>query len=395
MSFQIFIQYKRPITDIFMLQYLHKEPKIFTQLIIRPFCIILMSISFVYAQNTDSTAVEEDFSEYENMKVEDGSIKTYCTQKVFGQAPSRLLGITYEHQLGYDITTGLETSETTDDKTYKISSASVMRAEANFPVISRNTFIFSLGGVYTQTNYRFKDDVFDASDAPLVRSLAENPLRNFQVNATLFKPLNEKTFILTQALGEYAGNWKFSDMHPIGRTKFSLLGVWGRKPSDRKMWGVGLARTFRAGEVNYIPLIMFNYSSPNLKNGTEILFPAYAYYRYNLSAQSMLRFGMELEGSSFNLRNTGDIDVLPQNNPLELRRSEIKLRAMWDLPVKNFWRTQLALGYRLMYRYNVDEEVGGKEMLRLFGVVSDAPYFYQNNVGSAIIFSATFNLVSP
>ncbi len=365
------------------------------RLIIRIFYMILVSISFVYAQKTDSTAVEEDFSAYENMKVEEGSIKTYCTQKVFGQAPSRLLGLTYEQQFGHDITTGLETAPTSDDKTYRISSASVMRAEANFPVISRNSFIFSLGGIYTQTNYRFKDDAFDGSDSPLVRSLSENPLRNFQLNATLFKPLNEKTFFLTQALGEYAGNWRLSSMQPIGRTKFSLLGVLGRKPSDRKMWGVGLARTFRAGEVNYIPLVMFNYSSPNLKHGTEILFPAYAYYRYNLSAQSMLRFGMELEGTSFNLRNTGDTDILPENHPLELRRSEIKLRAMWDLPVKNFWRTQIALGYRLMYRYNVDQEVDGKEMLRLFGVVSDAPYFYQNNVGSAITLSATFNLVSP
>lgn len=362
---------------------------------IRLFLIFLLSSSFLYAQTTDSTVVEEDYSAYENMKVEEGSIKTYCTQKVFGQTPSRLIGITYEHQLGHDITTGLETDTVSDDRTYKINSASLIRAEANFPVISRNSFIFSLGGIYTQTNYRFKEKTLGEADVPLIRSLSESPLRNFQLNATLFKPLNAKTFILTQALGEYAGNWNLSNMQPIGRTKFSLLGVWGRKPNDRKMWGLGLARTFRAGEVNYIPLFMFNYSSPNLKSGTEILFPAFAYYRYNLSAQSILRFGMELEGTSFNLRNTGSADFLPLNDPLELRRSEIKLRAMWDVPLKGFWRTQIALGYRLMYRYNVDKEVNGKEMLRLFGVVSDAPYFYQNKVGSAITLSATFNLVSP
>lgn len=359
---------------------------------------ILVNISFVFAQNTDSTEVEEDFSKYENMTVQEGSTKTYCTQKVFGQAPSRLLGITYEHQFGHDITTGLETEAETDDKSYQISGASLIRAEANFPIISRNSFIFSLGGIYTQTNYQFKGGAFDANSSPLVRSLDANPLRNFQLNATLFKPLNAKTFILAQVLGEYAGNWRFSDMQSLGRNKYSVLGVWGRKPNDRKMWGIGLARTFRAGELNYIPLVMFNYSSPNLKHGSEILFPAYAYYRYNLSAQSMLRFGMELEGTSFNLRNTsGDIAILPinSNNSLELRRSEIKLRALWDLPVKNFWRTQIGLGYRLMYRYNVDEEVGGKEMLRLFGILSDAPYFYENNVGSAITLSATFNLVSP
>lgn len=367
------------------------------RIIIRLYYLVLMSISFVFAQNTDSTQVEEDFSKYENMTVQEGSTKTYCTQKVFGQAPSRLLGITYEHQFGHDITTGLETEQTNDDKSYTISSASLVRAEANFPIISRNTFIFSLGGIYSQTNYNFKGNKLDDTAHPLVRSLEANPLRNFQVNATLFKPLNAKSFILAQVLGEYAGNWRLSDMQPLGRTKYSFIGVWGRKPNDRKMWGVGLARTFRAGELNYIPLIMFNYSSPNLKHGTEILFPAYAYYRYNLSAQSIIRIGMELEGTSFNLRNTSGDMILPvnSNNPLELRRSEIKLRALWDLPVKNFWRTQIGLGYRIMYRYNVDEEVNGKETLRLFGILSDAPYFYGNKVGSAITISATFNLVSP
>lgn len=358
--------------------------------------LALLGAGTVSAQ-TDSTAVEEDFSQYENMKVEEGSTKTYCTQKVFGQAPSRLLGITYEHQLGHDITTGLETESTADDKTYRFSRASIVRAEANFPVISRNTFIFSLGGIYTQTNYGFKDDAFDATDAALVRSLSASPLRNLQINATLFKPLNAKTFVLAQVLGEYAGNWRISDLQSLGRTKYSVIGVIGRKPNDRKMWGLGVARTFRAGELNYIPLIMFNYSSPNLKHGSEILFPAYAYYRYNISAQSIIRLGMELEGTSFNLRNTSGVDYLSlsANDPLELRRSEIKLRALWDVPVKGFWRTQIGLGYRLMYRYNVDQEVGGKEMLRLFGVLSDAPYFYENKVGSAVTLSATFNLVSP
>ncbi|MBX7243403.1 MAG: hypothetical protein K1X92_16810 [Bacteroidia bacterium] len=343
---------------------------------------------------TDTTAVEEDYSAYENMTVQEGSIKTYCTQKVLGQAPARLIGVGYEHQFGHDLTTGLETESATDDENYRFQSASVFRAEANFPVISRNSFIFSLGGIYTQTSYNFKENVSEVSH-PLVRTLDASALRNFQVNATLFKPLNAKTFILAQVLGEYAGNWKASSLQPFGRTKYSAIGVIGRKPNDRKMWGLGIARTFRAGELNYIPLIMFNYSSPNLKSGTEILFPAYAYYRYNLSAQSILRVGMELEGTSFNLRNVSDVTILPVQHPLELRRSEIKLKAMWDVPLKNFWRTQIALGYRIMYRYNVDQEVNGKEMLRLFGILSDAPYFFENKVGSAVTAGVIFNLVSP
>lgn len=357
------------------------------------FLLAILQLGIVAAQVTDSVEVEEDFSAYENMSVQEGTAKTYCSQKVLGQAPSRLIGLTYEHQLPHNITTNVADSNAMD---YRINSTYNVRLEANFPVISRNSFIFSLGGIYTQTHYGMEDAAKTAQAHPLVRTMAQSPLRNFQLNATLFKPLNAKTFILAQALGEYAGNWNFSNFQPFNRTKYSLIAVAGRKPNDRKMWGLGLARTFRAGELNYIPLIMFNYSSPNLKHGSEILFPAFAYYRYNLSAQSILRAGMELEGTSFNLRNTTNEAILPNlSDPLELRRSEIKLRLLWDVPVKNFWRTQLGLGYRVMYRYNVDREVGGKEMLRLFGILSDAPYFYDNKVGGAVMFSATFNLVSP
>ena len=45
----------------------------------------VVSSSAVYAQ-TDTTQVEEDYSKYETAQVmDDGSVKRYATQKVFGQ----------------------------------------------------------------------------------------------------------------------------------------------------------------------------------------------------------------------------------------------------------------------------------------------------------------------
>ncbi|MFN0204296.1 MAG: hypothetical protein ACKVTZ_22450, partial [Bacteroidia bacterium] len=54
------------------------------------FLFLASNVGCVLAQ-TDSTEVEEDYSKYENMAVQEGSTQTYCTQKVFGQTPSRLL----------------------------------------------------------------------------------------------------------------------------------------------------------------------------------------------------------------------------------------------------------------------------------------------------------------
>lgn len=355
--------------------------------------VLLLVASFwaaIATAQVDTATVEEDYSKYDNLQVLDGTaVKRYCTQKVFGQSPARLISI------GYDVMGGMSGNFEVDKngsvaETEKISLSNGLRLEANFPVISKNSVIWNLGAGYNDHKYSFADNSENLL-TPLPKTLATNTLRNFSVNTTLFKPLNEKNFILAQAQAEYAGDWSFDAMMPASGTKISATALYGRKVSDRKMWGIGFTRTYRAGEINYLPVVLFNYSAPSLKWGVEILAPARADYRYNFTAQNMLRLGVELEGTSYRLNNKNHA-YSHSLSDIELRRSEIKFRGIWDVSVKGFYWLSVSAGYRTFYRFNTDS---GSEVFRGFGLVNKASYLAENKLSGSPFVSISINLVSP
>jgi hypothetical protein len=80
---------------------------------------------------------------------------------------------------------------------------------------------------------------------------------------------------------------------------------------------------------------------------------------------------------------------------LEIRRGEIRLRALYEFSVKDFVWLSLQAGYRVNYRYEVDRLVGGKEIYRAFGLLSDEPYVMENRLGNPLYFNISLHLVSP
>lgn len=359
------------------------------------FCYLLI-ISCAFGQPVDSLAEEEeDFSQYAEMNSADGSnSKTYCTQKVFGQSPTRLISVGYEFQGPYEMNLNQDVNDVAAE-TEDVNFSHGLRLETNIPIISRNDIIWNLGGSYVDQYYNFKDAA-DQMSQPLSKSLQANSLRNLSLNTIVFKPLNGKTFLLGQVLADYAGDWNFANWQPITATKLSGTIIYGRKPNDRMMWGLGFTRTYRAGEINYLPVFLMNYSSPSQKWGVEMLLPARADMRYSLSPRNILKMGLELEGTSYRLNDRNGF--FRNANPnltlekLELKRSEIKLRLSWDFQLKDFYWANLSAGYRIMYRYNLDQ---GDEVFRGFGLVNDQNYFNTNNVNSAFFISLAVNFVSP
>jgi Domain of unknown function (DUF6268) len=357
----------------------------------------LLAAACAVGQATDSIPEEEeeDFSAYAEMNTADGSkTKTYCTQKVFGQSPTRLISVGYEFQAPYEMGLNQNTNGVAAE-TENVNFSHGLRLETSIPVISRNDVIWNVGGSYTDQYYSFNDAESEMTQ-PLSRSLNQRALRNLSLNTLVFKPFNSKTFLLAQVLGDYAGDWNFAQWQPITATKLSGTVIYGRKKSDRMMWGLGATRTYRAGEVNYLPVFLMNYSSVSQKWGVEMLLPARADVRYSISARNILKMGLELEGASYRLndknnhfRNANQVGTLEK---LELKRSEIKLRLSWDFQLKNFYWANLTAGYRIMYRYNIDE---GAEVFRGFGLVNDQAYFNTNEVGSALFINFSVNFVSP
>jgi len=343
---------------------------------------------------TDSLEVEEDYEKYANLSIKDGSKnKAYCSSKTLAQTPNRLIGVGYEFFGPFQLDTNLGDSIVQHDALLSHG----LRLEANFPIISTNKVIFSLGGSYLEQHYSWRDQTV-ADPNPMYQTLSNGSIRNLSLQTTLFKPFDEKNFLLAQAQGDYAGDWNFLSWQSPAFIKISATAIYGRKVSDRKMWGIGLTRTYRAGEVNYLPIFLFNYTSRSELWGLEILLPARADFRYNFSKRNILRVGLELEGTSYRLNDRKGFFANSTRFPppqvidrLELRRSDIRLRAIWDFPLKDFYRLSLSAGYRLVYRYNVDQG----EIYRGFGLVSDAPYLLENNMSGTFFISVMAALVSP
>ncbi len=143
--------------------------------------------------------------------------------------------------------------------------------------MSKTNLVWQLGANYWRTAYKY-DQPLEDTDNPLHQTLAEHGLRTSGINTTVFKPLDETQFILFQGSADLSGTYG-TNLMPAQYLKYSAALLWGKRPTEKKQWAVGLARTYRVGELNYIPVFLYNSTSANNKWGSEVLFPARAHVR--------------------------------------------------------------------------------------------------------------------
>lgn len=336
------------------------------------------------AQESDTTEVE-DYSQYADAELA-GDAKRFATQKVFDQSPNKLISIGYDYQSSYFM--DLEGFGAPGRVNNNFNSG--LRLAANVPVISRNNIIINLGGNYWETKYNITDS--ESINNPLARSLDRYGLRTLGFSTTVFKPLNEKQFLLVLAQADLNGNYSLADIQSLKYTRYSVLSVYGWKKHDRLMYGFGLARTYRAGERNMLPLFLYNYTFPSRKWGVEAIFPARAHLRRTFNSRSMGFFGYELEGQTYRIANRGGLfdQALPNNTDhLELRRSEMRIRLMYERSIKDFVWISLQAGLRYNWLFNMDEG----DIYR--GFTGKQPYLTENKIGNPLYINFSINLVSP
>jgi hypothetical protein len=368
---------------------------------------LLGPIEWTQAQSVDSTRTpqateDEDFSMYDQVDFADQSARRYCSPKIEGLSPAKLISIGYDYQGGYGLGAGTFDNKA-DDKNWPQDSVNVlnsrgMRLGFNIPVIARTNLVWQMGANYWEQRYAIEglNGEPSSSPHPLIQSLQENGLRTLGVNTTLFKPLDDRRFLLFQGSADLNGDFSLPGLMPLKYLKYSAALIYGIRPNEKKQWGLGVARTYRVGELNYIPVFLFNWTDRSNKWGSEILFPARAHVRYTFNPRNMLFGGFELEGQSYRLWDSPSMmSYNLRGEDLEIRRGEIRLRAMYEFSLKDFVWMSVQAGYRINYRYEVDRLVGGQEIYRAFGLLSDAPYVMENQLGNPLYFQVSVNLVSP
>lgn len=337
----------------------------------------LAAANSVSAQEADTV---EDYSMYGEAELAGGA-KRFCTSKVFDLSPNKLISVGYDFQSGYQADLGavgnVASQAINNQNNYGL------RIAANAPVISKTNVLLNLGATYSENFYSFGN----GAAHPLAQSLQAYGLRTMGINFTLFKPFNEVNFLIVNGSADLNGNYSFENFQSLNTAKISATAIYGWKKHDRLQYGFGLARTYRIGELNYLPVFLYNYTFPSRKWGVEALFPARANLRRTYNSRTLAFFGYELEGNSYLIRNRGDEFATGFNN-LELRRSELRIRFTFERSIKDFLWFSLQAGLRYNMRFNVDD----KEFFRGFG---DQPYLFENTLTNALYVNFSVNLVSP
>jgi hypothetical protein len=360
------------------------------------FLAVLASPQWAIAQDEDD---EEDWSMYEELElVDDSNVKRYAKPTIVGLSPTRFLSVSWDMQMPYDMSlsaarfpasqgTGWGVDESAPiSETGTVNFTGGFRFNSSIPIISKSNIVWQSGLNYMRVGYNISDIQADGNASGLASILNETGLNNLNWTNTFYVPMTEENFFIFQGLLDMSGNYGFS-LQPFNTIRWSLAAVYGKRVNERKRWGLGLARTYRVGNLNYVPVVMYDVTSADRKWGTEILFPARAHGRYNFNKNSLLLFGYELEGQSYRID-----EFSFGNNSFEIRRGELRPRLEFQKQISGPFWAHFQAGYRIDWTFNADELSGSREFFRGFFGTQD--FGMINSLGNAAYFNVGISFVT-
>ena len=312
--------------------------------------------------------------------------KVFVNNKVLGLSPTKLINLSFDYagenswqtSAGDAFTGPFTENESTFSRNYGL------RLETNYPIISNNRLTVNAYLNYWESRFNA-----GSSSPELGQLFDQNPLRTTALGALIFKPLNDRNFLLFQIEGAMNGNYNFDSINPeLDKAKISAAALYGWKTDDYTNFAVGVSRTYRGGRLLYVPAVMYNKTFNN-RWGLEMLLPARAAVRRNISTKSFLMLGYELEGQSYHIQGENNASVSSifdsnsSTNDWELRRSEIRARVSWDKSITDFIWFNIQAGAIITYRMDID----------LSANASDA--WLTNNAGLPFYLRFGIQLVSP
>jgi len=356
---------------------------------------VFLSLSLPLLSQEDSTFVEDefDFSEFE-LAAEPA--KAFCNNKVLGQSPTTLVGAFYDFMPEHSLTAG--TPLANDD--FDISNNSTIQQNqrlaltTNLPVISRNNILINFNLIYQRQLYNIQG----SNGHPLLETLNENGLTRMGSLFTIFKPLNEKNFLLGQIGFEINGDYALDDIQTENALRLPAALLYGWKPNDRLMYAFGLSRTYLGGALNYVPIFYYYHTFKNQKWGIEAVVPSRAALRYRFDSKSLLKVGFNVIGATYALNDwtenaesyAPEVNELFAAEAVELRRSEIRTGLNYQRQLFGFFWLSAEAGYRINYSFELDQD---GDFLRFFG--NDEPYFIENDLENQLYFTVGITYTSP
>lgn len=346
-------------------------------------CGLMAGCLIAYGQEPDSTSEagtdteEFDFSDFAPAE----EVKAFCSSRILGGGPQDLFSVAYDQQLDHTLTAGpLGSSGQAEANIKRVRE---FRIDAQYPVISKNNITLALQLNYLRTLYDLEDET---PEHPLLNTLSQDGLTSLSASTVLFKPLNMKNFMLFQLGIAANANFSLNNLSEAGPARLSAAAIYGWKPHERKMWGLGVSRTYLGGALNYLPVFYYQYAAANGKWGIDALLPSRFNVKRYFKPDAILSAGFNFQGNTYQLNN-----VLEEGNinDIVLRRSELRFRLIMEKGItKTLW-VSAQTGLRYNWEFNTDE----KDFFR--SLFAEDPYFSENDLSNPLFFQLAVKWVSP
>lgn len=349
-------------------------------------CLLLVTAAIQLATGQEQDDIE-DYDDFDISQFEDtGNSKAFCTNKVLGQSPTALISLGYDVQGPANLNTPAIGSFGEEGAEWQLASG--FRFNSNVPIVSKNSILVNWGLNFTHLKYHSGNDVIYQN--PLNATLDGFHLNWLNTNLTVFKPLNDRHFLLAQAGFELNGDYSFSEGPSLRNGRVPLALIFGFKPNDRFIWGPGVSRTYLGGALNVIPVIYYFRTFQNDKWGVEALFPGRIQARYRTNSRNVWLVGYNVEGATYRLSNFSRVPGANTvtTEPVELRRSEIRAGFTYTHGLNDFIWVGAQAGYRINYSFELDEG----EFFRGF---DDEGYLQENELDNTWYLQFSISLVSP
>lgn len=279
--------------------------------------------------------------------------KAYCNPLVAGQPSTKRLSLVYEAQPVFSASTKFTQNVLPVSYTTNINMAHSLRLNYSKTLVSKPKLYMSFTAGYWFSTF----NITERENNSFARLLSQRNFHSITASANIFKPLNEKNFLLLNITAEANGNGESLQNFSGDNLLAGGAVIYGWKKGFKTMWGIGAFRGYRLGRVIHVPALLYNHSF-NKKWGVDALLPARVNFRYTKNPKTMWLFGYELDGTQFALSSSN-----PLYNGRFLQRGEIRPKIGIDKQLGKLWAFTANGGVRFWGRFDVSDDYAGNNVV--------------------------------
>jgi hypothetical protein len=280
----------------------------------------------------------------------------YCDPTLPGMSPSKGISLSYE-RVGNSHITSVSRDTAIGNASANMERNNRFEFNAKIPIITRGKFKFIGGFRYFYEDFIFKNSS-GYSAYPLYANLQKKHLKSIGINLSMLKSIDEKKFWLWRSDFDLNGDYTNEQLPTSSFIKVSTAFLYGWKKCETKSTGIGIFINYALGRQTISPVYLYN-NTFNKHWGIEALVPAYIKGRYNFSEKSLLYFGYDIEGASYNLSINNP--AITQYQSLQLRKSNVRVLLEYQRELYQIVWFSIAAGMRQPINFNITtrHDLGG------------------------------------